>query len=161
MKYYSLLALLLFVSFFLQAQSSGIDLPKEINFPTPTSYDRAEPTAKACMQWLVENPIDADPAEHKRLAPYVFRWLEGTDKVSVAIDAELMQYTDKNSRLIMVFLSGWALYQLEHGTTNEAAAREAGLEALITSYSEAQDKIKDKDIEKLIRKRKKTKVRPF
>lgn len=157
MRYFLLLTLFLFTSFYVQAQSSGIDIPKEIQFPTPTSYDRAEPTAKACMQWLVDNPIDADPAEHKRLAPYVFRWLDGTDKVSVAIDAELMKLTDKNSRLIMVFLSGWALYQLEHGTANEAAAREAGIAALIASYSAAEEKEKDKDIEKLIRKRKKNK----
>lgn len=155
MKYYSLFALLLFSFAHLHSQSSGIKIPKEIHFPTPTSYDRAEPTAIACMQWLVNHPIDADPAEHKRLAPYVFRWLEGTDKTSVAIDAALMKYTDKNSRLIMVFLSGWALYQLEHGKTNEAAAREAGLVALIKSYSNAQEKEKDKDIEKLIKKRKK------
>ncbi|MBX2870934.1 MAG: hypothetical protein KTR30_02515 [Saprospiraceae bacterium] len=157
MKYCLLVALFLLSLHQLHAQSSGIDIPKEISFPTTASYDRAEPTVKACMQWLLKNPIDTDPAEHKRLAPYVFRWLEGTDKVSVAIDADLMKYTDKNSRLIMVFLSGWALYQLEHGTSNEAAAREAGVVALITSYSDAQEKEKDKDIEKLIKQRRKTK----
>ncbi|NET33791.1 MAG: hypothetical protein F6K19_17505 [Cyanothece sp. SIO1E1] len=157
MKYTSLLALLLLSTLHLHSQSSGITIPKEIHFPTPTSYDRAEPTVKACMQWLVNNPIDADPAEHKRLAPFVFRWLEGTDKASVAINADLMKYTDKNSRLIMVFLSGWALYQLQHGKTNEAAAKEAGVVALINSYQNAEEKVKDKDIEKLIKKRKKAK----
>ncbi len=157
MKYTALLALLLFSTLHLHSQSSGITIPKEIHFPTPTSYDRAESTVKACMQWLVDNPIDTDPSEHKRLAPFVFRWLEGTDKASVAIDADLMKYTDKNSRLIMVFLSGWALYQLQHGKANEAAAREAGLVALINSYSNAMEKVRDKDIEKLIKKRKKAK----
>ena len=54
-------------------------------------------------------------------------------------------------------LSGWALYQLDHGKANEAAAREAGIVALITSYNNAQEKEKEKDIEKLIKKRKKAK----
>lgn len=134
------------------AQSSGIDIPKEIHFSTAISYDRAEPTVKKSMQWITTHPIDADPAEHKRLAAYVFKWLDGTDKVSAAIDADLMKYTDQNSRLIMVFLSAWGLYELENGK-NATAAKAAGMDALVQSYQNATVKNKDRDLEKLIRKR--------
>lgn len=154
MKPFYCFLMLCLASFTCLAQSSGIDIPKEIYFSSEISYDRAEPTVKKCMEWITSHPIDADPAEHKRLAVYVFKWLDGTDKVSAAIDADLMQYTDQNSRLIMVFLSAWGLYELENGK-NAAAAKAAGMDALVQSYQNATEKNKDKELEKLIRKRRK------
>ena len=84
---------------------------------------------------------------------FLLLWLTGTPAVSMELHAEMIEYSEKNPELLILFMGGWAKYVLETGDKDATAGNVAGLEMVINYYNQYKDQMsKDRSLKKLSKK---------
>jgi hypothetical protein len=154
-----------FLSFFLSllffsAYSYGqnFEVPQTYEFVVKEDYAKYHEQIVAAVNWLESTPLDQEPDKRKKVNAFLFQWISGSPDVSVELQEYVNTFSEKNPQLLLVFLGGWARYQLQHPAEKDRIRfHMAGIETVLKAYEQGGAR-KDKDIEKLLKYRKKEKL---
>lgn len=155
------LILMLFISSGVFAQESlSFEIPE---FKCDKDYAAFHDEALSYIEWLENNPIDHE--KRNAANKILLVWLEGTPTVTVCIQFYLTDYIEKNSEFLMLFMAGWAEYVIQNPEQGENVLQGnlAGINNVLDFYKKGKSfgVKKDKNIEKLLKKRKDGKLKKF
>ncbi|MEL6969055.1 MAG: hypothetical protein AAFZ63_16245 [Bacteroidota bacterium] len=156
MKRLSIFTLLLS---FLTVQGISQDL--DINVLSDHTYETADDYAEVqdeilqCISWLKSNPVDHP--DRKAVNALVLTWLTGTPSVSITLNGYVVEFTEKNPDLLILFMGGWTEHVLEVGKGNasELESNLKGVEVVIAYYENRKTNglAKDAGMQRLIKLR--------
>jgi hypothetical protein len=128
-----LLLLLLIVSQKIVAQDKLV--PVNYSFDIPADFRQYEGDVIKCINWLAVNPRTFKPKERLKTEDFLVKWIYGSPYVNVVVEPYIMKLSSKNADLLLSFMFGYTLYQLEHlGDKNLVPANIAGISRLINDY---------------------------
>ena len=143
------------------SQAQNVEIPDEISLITPEDFKNSEDLLLQSIEWLNETPIDKQTKKRKEINGFVMRWLTESPSVSIEVKEGLAPLGCPDC--LMAFLTGWTKYSLENNySKNKVNCALAGIENSIELYTKNKDVIgKNSEIEKLIKKQRKGKLRDF
>ena len=113
-------------------------------------YKPMEPNVIATVNWLETTPVDKEVAKRSEQSKLLIQWIMGSPTVSVALNAYIMDYCEKNKELFTTFMGGWTRYVLENNySTDELQGNLAGIRSMIKVYKAGGLK-KDKKMQELV-----------
>lgn len=155
-------ASLVLLVFMFPAQAQEFVVPSNVEMEEAEDYARYEEQIIDCVDWLSSHSPEEEPLKRKRAMAFLMMWLTGTPAVSMELQAEMMEYADKNPDLLMIFMGGWAKYALESEDDDQVAGNVAGLEAVIAYYDQFGDDLKrDRSLKKLAKLKEKGELEDF
>ena len=117
---------------------------------TKEEFVASEPQVIATVDWIENTPIDQNEEMHKFQYSLLIQWLTNSPTVTLSLNAYVMDYTKKNSDLLMIFMGGWTKYSLQNEyTKDEVPCNLAGLQSMIKVYKTGKLK-KDKKMDELV-----------
>jgi hypothetical protein len=147
----------LFLSINLHAQN--FEVPQNVSFKEKEDYTRHEQAVIAAAKWLETNKIGEDMDKRTQINAFVVQWVTGSPTVSISIDKYVMDLTENNPHLLVVFLAGYSSYVLENNyTKDKVKSYTAAVQAVINCYQLGGDLKRSKPIEKAIEKSKNNKL---
>ncbi len=126
-------------------------VPIDYSLENTSDFRQYESDVIKGINWLAEHPRNYQPAERKKTEDFLVKWIYGCPYVQVVIEPYIMKLSSRNADLLLSFMFGYTLYQLEHlGDKNLIPANIAGINQLLKDYelNKAQLK-KDPLIEKV------------
>ncbi|HBH23906.1 MAG TPA: hypothetical protein DDY13_10850 [Cytophagales bacterium] len=108
--------------------------------------------------WLKENPLDHP--ERKKANAFVLAWAEGSPSVTVELQGYVMPLADENADFLLLFIGSWIEYELQHPEGKKIDKNLNATNGILDYYEKFEVK-KDKDVEKLLKLRKKNKLKPW
>lgn len=157
-KYYLLLTFLMVLLFGGYSFAQSFEVPQHYEFTGKEDYARYHDQVIEAVGWLESTPLNEEPEKRQRVNTFVFQWLSGSPEVSVELQEYVSAFSDKNPQLLLVFLGGWARYQLEHPAEKEKMKfHTAGIESVLRAYEQGGAR-RDKRVEKLLKFRDKGKL---
>lgn len=136
--------------FLSQAQSFEIpDYKKAEDFEAHTE------DVLMAINWLKENPLDHP--DRKQANAFVLAWAEGSPSVKVELQGYVMELADENPDFLLLYIGSWIDYELNHPESGKVDKNLAATNGIL-DYYEKFEANKDKDIEKLIKLKKKEKL---
>jgi hypothetical protein len=156
-KLFSILMLSM-LTFNLVAQQ--FEVPKNYVLKEKSDYPKYENDIIKGIDWLLQTPINAQAEKRKEVNRFLIMWLTGSPDVSIEIKSEIVNFTNLNPDLLMVFLGGWTKYALENNySKNKIMGNQKGIEAVIDFYQKNKNDLKkDKQVEKYIKLKDKGKL---
>ncbi|MEZ4857121.1 MAG: hypothetical protein R2812_11675 [Gelidibacter sp.] len=148
------LALVLALTFSTLVISQNFEVPKNYTFKVEKDYAKYEKDIIKCINWLENTPINQDTEKRKEANAFLMQWLTGAPNVSINLAPYVVDLTEKNPDLMMLFLGGWTKYALQNPKDKSTFnGNLAGVKNLMTFYSnnEKTEIKKDKNIEKLLK----------
>jgi hypothetical protein len=116
---------------------------------TKEEFVASEPRVIATVDWLENTPIDEQEDKHKMQYALLIGWLTNSPTVTLTMNEYVMDYTKKNSELLIIFMGGWTKYSLENEYSTDAVqCNLAGLRSMIKVYKTGKLK-KDKKMQEL------------
>lgn len=99
-------------------------------------------------------------SKRKEVNAFFIEWLTGCTHVSIGLDARILNFTEKNPDLLIIFMTGWTKQVLNtNDNKDRVKGNLAGVEAVIEFYLKNKDYLKkDKNVEKYIKMRDKGKL---
>ncbi|TDX02093.1 hypothetical protein [Dinghuibacter silviterrae] len=132
--------------------TQDIDVPDSIPC-TRESFEQSETFVLEAIDWLETTPVSQKTERRKLLEAYMTAWLTQSPTVNIDLNAKIMPYNKKNLELVMVFMSGWTRYALQHDYTRDPVpCNLAGLRSVIKVYNANVGRgiRKDKAVEHLV-----------
>lgn len=135
---------------------------QKIEFQEKGDYDNFENQILKYIDWLETKPLD-----HKNrmgVNVLIFKWVEGSSNVTVALYPYVMSCVKKNPDFMTLYLAGWTKYSLNHpDNDDELAPSLAAVNTFLDYYEkgEAFGVKKDKRVEKLLKKRENGKLEKY
>lgn len=118
---------------------------------TPEDYKANEPKVIATVDWIENTPINENEELHKMQYGLLIQWISGSPTVTLSLQAYVMDYTKKNSDLLVIFMGGWTRYALQNEYTTDALqCNLAGVQSMIKVYKTGKLK-KDKKMDELVK----------
>lgn len=147
------LIMILFVISIHQVKSQNFEVPKDYVLVVADDYAKYEKDIIACANWMENSPLDKDIVKRTDVNTFFMKWLTGSPTVTVSINADLViQYTEKNPDLLMIFMAGWTRYSLENNySQDQLKGYYEGYKSIINVYKKGIGIKKDKNLEKLIK----------
>jgi hypothetical protein len=140
---------LLFMSFTLLTSAQEAKPLSELPV-TEEEFIASEPRVIATVNWIENTPVDEQEDKHKMQYGLLVGWLTNSPTVTIALHEYVMDYTKKNSELLIIFMGGWTKYTLENDYSTDAVkCNVAGLRSMIKVYKTGKLK-KDKEMQKLV-----------
>jgi len=129
-----------------------ISIPSNYTLESPADFRQYETTVVKCIKWFSETPRNINPAKRRKAEDFLVKWIYGSPYVNVIIEPYIMKLSAKNPDLLLSFMFGYALYQLEHlGDKNLVPANLAGLNLLLKDYQDNTSSFKrDAAIDKIL-----------
>lgn len=135
---------------------------KVINFESEADFRRTEQTLIKHYEFILNNPADESTTDRLKSCQYILDWVSTCPYITVQVTQKLVPYMTYGESLI-VFMGGWAKYCIEGGDCSEkwkgclAATRD------VLDYYQAnkQEKGKNRDLEKMLRRNKKNKLEAY
>jgi hypothetical protein len=151
MKYF--FWLVLSFGFATSVHAQAFEIPDFYSFETAEDYESYEQDVLAGINWLLETPINEQTAKRKKTNAFVLKWMTGTPKVTLKIQASVVPFMSTSPDLLLVFMAGWTKHALEQQAYKDARAGTlAGLEAVIAFYTRNKAAMgKDKQVEKFVK----------
>ncbi len=146
-----LLFVLVFSSLY-SASAQEWEVPANYKMKKKQDFEKYQSEIVGCVNWLETTPINQQKEKRKDASAFLMIWLVGTDYVSMSIQTEFINYSEKNPDLLFIFMGGWAKFAIENPDQckNQVKGTVAGLEA-VTKFYQANPSLKeDKAVEKLI-----------
>lgn len=138
--------------------AQGFEVPQQYEFRSKEDYSRYHQQIIKAAGWLENTPLNQEEEKRRQVNAFVFQWLSGSPEVSVEVQEYVNTFSEKNPQLVLVFLGGWARYQLQNpGEPDKVKFHTAGMESVLRVY-ELGGVQKDKKVEKLLRYRDKGKL---
>lgn len=161
MKYF--FWLVLSFGFVTTVHARAFEIPDFYSFETPEDYETYEQDVLAGINWLLETPMDEQTAKRQKTNDFVLKWMAGTPKVTLRIQASVVTFMTTSPELLIVFMAGWTKYALAQQAYKEPRSGTlAGLEAVIAFYTKNKAAMgKDKNVEKFIKLQKKGELQAF
>lgn len=153
-------------SYLLQAKEKGARIDPNIEKQLFSDKESETVTTEnekiiAAYNWLLETPLGKEPEKRKSINAFLLKWMTETPKVSIELSQKMVPYMECNECLV-VFMGGWAKYELESSSTNKVRANLMGLENVIKFYQKNKSKIGvNKDIEKFIKLKNNNKLEDY
>jgi hypothetical protein len=117
---------------------------------TKEEFVASEPNVIATVDWLEDTPIDEQEDKHKMQYALLIGWLTNSPTVTITMHEFVMDYTKKNSELLVIFMGGWTKYSLQNEYSADAVqCNLAGLRSMIKVYKTGKLK-KDKKMQELV-----------
>lgn len=156
------------------AKKNGVELEKHLEefistddsgrivLDTPDDYKKYEKEFIRRYNALLENPAEENTTERLKSCQFILDWVSGCPYVTVSITDKLVPYMTYGESLI-IFMGGWAKFCIESGGCDEKwKGCVAGTEAVIEYYEVNKEELgKNKEIEKMIKRRKKNKLEKY
>lgn len=139
----------LFISFALSATAQEAKLLSKVP-ETKEEFKASEPNVIASVDWLENTPIDQNEEMHKFQYGLLLDWIANSPTVTLSLETYVMDYAQKNSELLIIFMAGWTRYSLQNEYTTDALqCNLAGLQSMIKVYKTGKLK-KDKKMDELV-----------
>ncbi|MNJ82821.1 hypothetical protein D3C87_02310 [compost metagenome] len=139
----------LFISFTISSTAQEAKLLSKIP-ETKEEFVASEPNVIASVNWLEDTPIDENEEMHKFQYGLLVGWMTNSPTVTLSLQPYVMEYTKKNSELLIIFMSGWTRYSLQNEYATDALqCNLAGLQSMIKVYKTGKLK-KDKKMDELV-----------
>ncbi len=127
-------------------------LPLNYTLDIPADFRQYENNVTNCIQWFGETPRNIDIEKRKQTEDFLVKWIYGCPYITVVIEPYVMKLSAKNADLLLSFMFGYTVYQLQNlGNKNLLPANIAGLNQLIKDYKLNNKLLKsDSSIDKII-----------
>jgi len=155
LKQVFIIALLIVISHLAVGQSFTV--PKNYTLKEVSDYAKYEKDIIDCVIWLENTPVDEQRNKRSKANQFLIQWVTGSPNLTISINSKIVNFTDKNPDLLIIFLGGWAKYALENPEykDDEVKCNLAGLRSVIKVYKKRNGMKKDRNVEKLIKLEKK------
>ncbi|MCL7755107.1 hypothetical protein [Polaribacter sp. Z022] len=153
------LIFLLFVSTSLLAQE--VEIPNNLKLENKEDYKKTEQLVLNSTEWLLKTPISENPIKRKDINAFLMKWMSGSPTVSIELVSGIVPL--ECADCLMSFMSGWTKYSLENNySKNKVDCALAGAENAIEFYEKNKSELgKNSDMEKLIKRNKKGKLKKY
>jgi hypothetical protein len=129
----------------------NFDVPANYAFTSKEDYATYEPQVIQAINWLESTPLNQQTGKRKQVNAFLFKYLEGSPTVSIALTPYVMELSKKNPDLLMAFLGGWAKYKLQNPEESDTLTLNTeGVKAVLKVY-QLGGASKDKNVEKLLK----------
>jgi len=119
--------------------AQGDIVPKDYKFVAAVDYAPYEPQVMKAIDWLQANPPEVT-AERAAVSKFFLDWISGSPEVMINIWEEIVNFTEPNPSLLVIFTAGWTKYSLEtRKFDDELNGNIAGLERVIEYYGQHRD----------------------
>jgi hypothetical protein len=146
----SILTLLLLLGAYSTSFAQDTELLDELP-KTKEEFVQSEKKVLATINWLENTPLDEDAKRHQQQYALLTGWITNSPTVTITLNASIVNFTKKNSELIMFFMAGWTKYSLENSySKDETKGNIAGVRCAINVYKKGVGLKKDKAMEKLV-----------
>ncbi len=145
-----LLAALLLSTNFLHAQKAP--LPAHYAFKKDQDYKDYLDDVMKCMNWLLKTPLKENDDERQNVNAFVLQWMTGTPDVTITVPGYVTDFSKKNPDLLLAWMCGYALNDLNSSDTTDAQNNLAGVKSAISLYQLGGDLKKDRKADDLIDK---------
>ncbi|HKK75419.1 MAG TPA: hypothetical protein VJ953_10125 [Saprospiraceae bacterium] len=147
------LCLLILAASVLKAQDWPIPKPEVLG--SKGDYAKYESVFLKSVDWLIEHDIDAEG--RAPVNAFALAWISGTDAFSIPVEPYLIDLSQRNPDLLLVFLGSWGEFVLKNPEQKHQiyACNWYALQNLLDFYENSSAKKTDKAIEKLLRRRRK------
>lgn len=138
---------LLALSIVSKAQDSKLlsELPE-----TKEQFVASEQNVLATINWIENTPINEEKAKHKEQYALLLAWLTNSPTVTIEMNANILNFTNKNSELLIFFMAGWTKYSLQHDYSKDVVQGSlAGIRSAINIYNKGGLR-KDRKMQKLV-----------
>ena len=106
----------------------------------------------AAANWLVAVPLNEQTSKRKEVNAFILKWVNGSPTVNVEINPTIMDFENKNTGMLVIYMAQSAKYVLENNYSKDMRAKhKAALAAMISVYKSGKGIKKDKQMEKLIK----------
>jgi hypothetical protein len=123
--------------------------PTGFSLQTPDDYAEYEPQVIATVNWLEKTPLGQQPELRKQADQFLFQWISGSSAVSVQLQKYVADLAGQDSELLMLFMGGWARYQLQHPEVKDPAVLNTeGIRTMLHAYQAGGYK-KNKQLDEL------------
>ncbi len=137
---------------------SAITFGQDFSVPTNYKLQKTEDFKKyekdiiACVNWLETSPLNKEPEKRKEANAFLLAWITGSPNVSVGINANIVNFNEKNAAMLLIFMGGWTKSVLESKTqqNDQVNGNVAGLKSVIKVYKMGNGIVKDKKVERLM-----------
>lgn len=142
--------------------AQDFQVPKNPVLKKKEDFAKYEKDVIACSNWLENTPLDKEVSKRKDASAFLLTWVSGAPNVTIEINQKIVNFTEKNPDLLMIFIGAWTRFALE----NPDAAKDmtkgnlAGLRGVIKFYQANLEKgiKKDKNVENLVKLEKEGKL---
>ncbi|WP_420572337.1 hypothetical protein [Kordia sp.] len=129
-----LLCLTFLLCTFVTVQAQEFEVP-DYSLVKAEDYEKYESDIVAATKWLVETPINSKKEKRIEVQKFVFKWLEGTPKISMNVSPDIVTFLESPESFI-IYLAGWASYCIENNDyKNDLQGNIRGIENVITFYN--------------------------
>ena len=139
-----------------------IEVPQHYVMKTGEDYARYEEDMLRCFNWLMSAPVDEQLEKRMDAGAFISKWVSGAPSVSIEIREEIVTFADVNVDLPLIFMGGWAKYELESKDTSRVNCNLKGIDHVIEFYTRNKAKLqKDKSVEKYIKMKENGTIKAF
>lgn len=145
-KLVSLVALFCMIS---TVYAQDFELPENYKLVVAADYAVYEQDVVNATKWLVETPINEQKAKRIEVQTFLFKWLEGSPKITLNVNADIITFMESPESFI-IYLGGWASYCIENKDyKNDLQGNVHGIKSVIAFYDANKKEIgKMKGIER-------------
>jgi hypothetical protein len=155
--------ILVFAVFFFVAttiQAQEFEVPENYKLVKAEDYDVYEQDIVNATKWLIETPVNEQKAKRIEVQKFLFKWLEGSPKITMAVTQDIVTFMESPESFI-IYLGGWASYCIENKDyKNDLQGNIRGIESVIAFYNANKKELgKIKAIERYKKLQKKGKLK--
>lgn len=125
---------------------------------TEKDFKNAEERVLKCANYLLSNPVDKDVLTRKATFPFMFKWMDGTPEHTFSLEAEIVELTANDSKLITIYFAAVTKIVLENPTAQytDEEIQDQATQYLIDYCSNPENHLKATKKMKKIDKKNKT-----
>ncbi|TYZ14162.1 hypothetical protein FY528_00050 [Hymenobacter lutimineralis] len=132
------------------AQTEPYRAPAGYSFRDAEDYASYAPQVIEAANWLEVTPLDQQPDTRRATNQFVLQWVSGSPAVKVKLQTFVTELSRQEPNYMMLFLAGWARYQLQHPAEKDALTLNmAGLTPVLKMY-QANPAKKNKVLDELL-----------
>ena len=138
-------------------------VPQNYSLKKPEDFTKYEKDVIQCIDWLMATPMNKQVEKRKEANAFLLAWMSDSPKVSITVFSKIVNFSDKNPELLMVFMSGWTKYSIETSDySNIIVGNVKGIERVIEFYKKNKEFLeKDSNVEDYIKMQKEGKLEEF
>ncbi|MBG8555943.1 hypothetical protein [Hymenobacter guriensis] len=131
-------------------QAPAYQPPMGYSFRDAEDYASYAPQVIEAANWLEATPLDQEPDMRRAVNRFLLQWVSGSPAVKVKLQTFVTELSRQEPNYMMLFLAGWARYQLQHpGEKDALTLNLAGLTPVLKMY-QANPAQKNKVLDELL-----------
>ena len=146
-------ALLCFFSF-VSINAQEFEVPENYSLVAAEDYEPYKQDILNAIEWLEITPLNEQEEKRKEVSAFFMQWVTGSPTVSISLLPYVLDLSEKNSELLMIFLGGWTKASIDQNyKITDTEGNIAGIKSVLAFYSKNRKAgiNKNKTIEKLLK----------